>query len=261
MRHILLAFFCLISPVAAQTPLHTLSSADEARAWQAVGRLNLANGASFCSATLVGERLVLTAAHCLFSPVTNTPYAPEDIEFQPGWRNGGAAAYRHARRYVVHPEFDLSSDDWAYRLARDIALIELDTPIRGSGITPLGWASHLPATNAVSVVSYAMDRQTAPALEEGCEIVARESGAMLLSCSAGPGASGAPVLATAAGEVKIVGMISAIAQWGGDQVSAGVEIGPAMALLTPLLEIAPGGIVLRPAAGGSIAEQLGRTSP
>jgi len=261
MRILLAILICLAGPLAAQTPLRALSSAADADAWQAVGRLSIANGATLCSATLLTDRLVLTAAHCLFSPETNQAYRPDQVEFQPGWRNGGASAYRVAKRFVVHPEFEMGGQDWAYRLSRDVALIELDTPIRGTGITPLHWSQHLPATNDVTVVSYAMARQNAPSIEEDCTIVARELAAMLLSCSAAPGASGAPVLAHVAGEYQVVGMISAIAEWGGDQVSAGVEIGPAMALLTPLLNAAPGGIQLRPANGGSIAAQLGRTTP
>ncbi|MEX0971077.1 MAG: trypsin-like serine protease [Paracoccaceae bacterium] len=256
----LFALLVVAAPLAAQTPLRSLNSADAARDWQAVGRLSINNGHALCSATLITNRLVLTAAHCLFG-ANNTAYPPESIEFQPGWRNGGAAAYRRAKRYAIHPEFQFSGQDWAYRLARDIAIIELDLPVHTSGIAPLNISGHAPESLAVSVISYAVDRANAPSIEEDCAIVARESGAMLLSCSAGPGASGAPILANVNGELQMVGLISAIAQWGGEQVSAGVEIGPAMAVLLPLLREAPGGITFRPAQASSLAEQLGRTNP
>jgi protease YdgD len=101
--------------LADGSALRKLLTADEARAWRAVGRLNIGKN-SFCTGTLVAPDLVLTAAHCLYDPDTGQPVDSDQIEFLAGWRNGQAVAYRMARRFVVCRQAVAMPPFWTRRL-------------------------------------------------------------------------------------------------------------------------------------------------
>ncbi|MEP4767200.1 MAG: trypsin-like serine protease, partial [Roseibium sp.] len=64
----------------------------------AVGRLDIKDGAGFCTGTLISPTQVLTAAHCLFDKVTGQRIDLAEVEFLAAWRLGRASAYRAARR-------------------------------------------------------------------------------------------------------------------------------------------------------------------
>ena len=84
----------------------------------------------------------------------------------------------------------------------------------------------------VQVVSYAKSRADAPSREEECEILTRDDEILVLSCEVDFGSSGAPVFTSFDGEVRIVSVISAKAEWEGRPVSlAAVMEGELSALL------------------------------
>ncbi|HLQ18781.1 MAG TPA: trypsin-like serine protease, partial [Tabrizicola sp.] len=110
MRHLvpglLAASLALCGLAGAQTldeGMVKLETADDARGWDAVGKLVLGKH-GFCTGALIGPRLVLTAAHCLYDKTTGVQMRPEEIEFQAGFRNGRAVAYRRVSRAVTHPD-------------------------------------------------------------------------------------------------------------------------------------------------------------
>lgn len=215
---------------AQDARLRRLNTGDDGRAWQAVGRLDI-GGTGFCTGALIAPNLVLTAAHCLYDKSTNERIDHKTVEFLAGWRNGRASAYRGIRRAVVHPDYEFSGDVSSKRVYYDLALLELDQPIRNNAVKPFGTAARPRKGDQVGVVSYAKDRAEAPSLQEVCVVLARQEGILITSCSVDFGSSGAPIFTFKEGKAHIISVVSAKAEVDGEKVSLGTALGAPLARL------------------------------
>lgn len=217
---------CAALSATAQTagsPLRSLETQQSTQGWEAVGRLDI-KGAGFCTAALIRDRLLLTAAHCVYDQANN-PIPADQFVFQAGLRNGRADATRSIVRIVAHPDY--VPDGPSARIgavANDIAVLELAQPIRYVGIQPFPVASRPNRGDEVSIVSYGRDRSEAPSLQESCSILSRMNGAVVMDCEAEFGSSGAPVFKVTNGRAQIVSVVSAVGQSEGFKVSLGTSL-------------------------------------
>jgi V8-like Glu-specific endopeptidase len=237
--------------------LQSLITRNESKGWEAVGRLNF-GGRNFCTGALIAPDLVLTAAHCLYDTENGRQYTAREIEFLVGLRDGRANAYRGVRRAIPHPDFEFSGSDRVVRVANDVALLQLDKPVRSAAITPFATQARPRKGAQVGVVSYGRDRADSAALQEVCYVLARRSGTLVLSCEVDFGSSGAPVFSIDAdGVARIVSVISAKAEVSGRNVALGTSLekplGDLMALLANTQVGMAGGAVLVLSLGESSA--------
>lgn len=231
MRILALIILMICGPVSGQeSGLVTLQTRNDSRGWEGVGRLDIINK-GFCTAALIQNRLILTAAHCLYD-TDGTLMNPDRFVFEAGLRDGRAEASRGISRILAHPDYDHTgpSTDTA-EVAYDIALLELDRPIRNTRILPFPIAQKPQAGDEVGIVSYGRDRANAPSLQEVCDVIQRQQGVILMSCEITFGSSGSPVFTIQNGQAQIVSVVSAMAEVEGRKISIGTSLQEPLAYL------------------------------
>jgi protease YdgD len=201
--------------------------------WLAIGRVNRTSG-GFCTGTLVGPDLVLTARHCLVNPRTGRRVQPDTIHFLAGYRRGEWLRHGVARAFIL-PEPDAGrgageagrkapADDGTDNLADDWVLVILEDAL---DIRPVPVGA-LPRRQAAGIrlarAGYGRDRPHLPSLHDGCALLGQEGNVLLHDCDATFGDSGSPLLVLNDGGAVIVGMTTGAGNVNGKHVGIAIDV-------------------------------------
>lgn len=179
----------------------------EAERWAGVGILQV-RGGGFCSAALLDQKTVLTAAHCLYPDDTRNIARPSDVTFNAGWRDGITAAKRTAVRITAHRAYDPARGYDLPNIAADLAIVELDGPVPAEAARAFGKMDKVRPGAPVAIVSFSGRRSDVASINDACKVDDQQGNILILNCESHPGMSGAPVFSFQNGIPRIVALIS-----------------------------------------------------
>ena len=162
--------------------------------WSVVARVTFGHG--WCSAVMIGPKLAVTAAHCLWNKVTGRRMEARALSVVVGWDRGIPVDGSGVADVVVSPDWPTGAPAHygPAEAAHDWMLLALDKPL-GDRVGWVGLAASAQPGLEVTAIGYGEDRKHITTAHVGCHLLRKQAaGVWLHDCDAVHGDSGGPVL-------------------------------------------------------------------
>lgn len=187
-----------------------------ANPFAAAGRIEHLEHDGTCSAALVREDVVATAAHCV------PDQDPQGRVFRVG--DGKQTPPFPAKRIVIHPLFEAFGSQRLRRLRFDIALVQLERPVPPDIAVPFELAQEAEAGEGLFLASWRRGEGPRPRQRRCLVIEGEVAGVVTLGCFVRGGESGAPVLRVSDDGMELVAIINSQSRQGTQPVAFAADV-------------------------------------
>lgn len=161
--------------------------------WAAIGRLNMEEN-GFCTASLIGPSVALTAAHCLWQKKRKKWMPPHRVHFLAGYNRGDWVAHAAVMSFHVSKNYRPTAGKNQKNARHDWAILRLAKPL-GQQVGSLAFAPQTYTGQPLAQAGYSQDKAHILSVNQRCQVIRTVTQDRVLyhRCDAVSGDSGSPL--------------------------------------------------------------------